>query len=64
MKKTLMLLALLGLFIAGCESTPRNDEPVVDETTEEATDNGDEKASPDGQDAKEVIFVLGVNGMD
>lgn len=63
MKKVIVMVALLGLFIAGCQTTPEGNGPTVDETTPKES-NGDETTNKPGQDAKQIVYVLGVNGMD
>ncbi len=61
MKTTLMIVATLGLLVAGCQTAPSGEpSPNGAETTRGAP----EEPADDGQDAKDLVFVLGVNGMD
>ncbi|MCA8915723.1 MAG: hypothetical protein KDB90_09955 [Planctomycetes bacterium] len=80
MKMKLMLGLLLGVLLAGCQTAPVdntskvNKEPTPKENTAPANNSTTEpeptpepEVDPDvvkGQDGKEVIFVLGVDGMD
>lgn len=57
MKTTLIMIALLAMFAAGCQTTGGGT------SVEQPPENG-QNTTDDGQDAKEVVFVLGVNGMD
>ena len=78
MKMKLILGLLLGVLLAGCQTAPVdntskvNKEPTPKENTAPANNATTEpEPAPEvdsnvvgGQDSKEVIFVLGVDGMD
>ncbi len=65
MRYTLFIVALLALFTAGCKYQywtfiPNND-PVMVANTEPQPEPEPE---PEPQTPKEIIYVLGIDGMD
>lgn len=72
--KKLILGCMFAVLLAGCQSAPRNaSDAQADTNTNTAAVNKEPEAEPEpgadpnivgGQDGKQVIFVLGVDGMD